>query len=50
MVGAGAGTAGAAFTGEKQIVLAPETRLRFTLSQSVSITEQRPQRPENSGQ
>jgi hypothetical protein len=49
-VGAGAGTAGAAFTGQKQLVLAPETPLRFTLSQSLSITEQRPQRPENSDQ
>jgi hypothetical protein len=49
-VGAGAGTAGAAFTGQKQLVLAPETPLRFTLSQSVSITQQRPPRPENSGQ
>jgi len=38
-VGAGAGTAGAAFTGKKQIVLGPETRLRFVLSQPVTITQ-----------
>ncbi|HLI30470.1 MAG TPA: hypothetical protein VKV79_05140 [Terriglobia bacterium] len=38
LVGAGAGTAGAAFTGKKQIVLGPETRLRFVLSQPVTIT------------
>ncbi|MGH9355232.1 MAG: hypothetical protein ACRD10_03800 [Terriglobia bacterium] len=38
LVGAGAGTAGAAFTGKKQIVLSPETRLRFSLSRSLTIT------------
>ncbi len=38
-VGAGAGTAGAAFTGKKQIVLGPETRVRFVLSQPVTITQ-----------
>ncbi len=36
--GAGAGTAGAAFTGKKQIVLGPETRLRFVLSQLLTLT------------
>ena len=38
LVGAGAGTAGAAFTGKKQIVLSPETRLKFSLSRSLTIT------------
>ncbi|MGH9439120.1 MAG: hypothetical protein ACRD22_14780 [Terriglobia bacterium] len=39
LVGGGAGTAGAAFTGKKQIVLQPETRLKFMLSQPVAITQ-----------
>lgn len=36
-VGAGAGTAGAAATGKKDIMLAPETRINFTLAQPVTI-------------
>jgi len=39
LVGAGAGTAGAAFTGTKQIVLGTESRVRFVLSQPVTITQ-----------
>ncbi len=37
-VGAGAGTAGAAITGKKEIVLAPETKLTFTLSAPVILS------------
>ncbi len=38
-VGAGAGTAGAAITGKKEIVLAPETKLTFTLSAPITLTK-----------
>lgn len=36
-VGAGAGTAGAAVTGKKDITFGSETRLRFTLSQALTM-------------
>jgi hypothetical protein len=37
-VGAGAGTGAAAYTGKKEIELAPESKLTFTLTQSVSFS------------
>ncbi len=40
LLGAGGGTAGSAFTGNKQILLPAETLLTFTLDHSVHITEQ----------
>ncbi len=39
LLGGGTGTAGAAFTGKKQIVLQPETRLKFVLSRSLTLTQ-----------
>lgn len=38
LVGAGGGTAGAAFTGNKQVVIPAETRLTFRLEQSVTVS------------
>ena len=38
VVGAGAGTGVAAVTGKKEIVLAPETKLTFKLSESATVT------------
>ena len=40
-VGAGAGTAAAAATGKKEIVLAPETALTFTLTAPVTLKTRR---------
>jgi hypothetical protein len=37
-VGAGAGTGVAAATGKKEIQLAPETRLTFTLSAPITLS------------
>jgi hypothetical protein len=37
-VGAGGGTGVAAYTGKKEIVLAPETKLEFKLSQAVTVS------------
>ena len=37
-VGAGGGTGVAAYTGKKEIELAPETKLTFKLTQSISFT------------
>lgn len=41
LVGGGAGTAGAALTGKKEIVLAPETKLSFTLSAPFTVQMQK---------
>lgn len=40
-VGAGAGTGAAAYTGKKEIVLAPETKLTFKLSAPATLTIKR---------
>jgi hypothetical protein len=39
LVGAGAGTAGAAMTGNKAIVIAAEQPVNFTLQSSISVTK-----------
>jgi hypothetical protein len=38
LVGAGAGTAAAAYTGNKDVVIAPETVIKFTLTAPLSVT------------
>jgi len=40
LAGGGAGTAGAAYTGKRDISLPAETRLHFKLSKPVSISQQ----------
>jgi outer membrane lipoprotein SlyB len=41
LIGGGAGTAGAGFTGNKQLVIASESIVEFELSQPLSITVER---------
>ncbi|MGH9450414.1 MAG: hypothetical protein ACRD11_07700 [Terriglobia bacterium] len=44
-VGAAGGTTGAAFTGQKQVVLGAEAPLRFVLAQPISVTRRAPAQP-----
>jgi hypothetical protein len=48
LAGGGAGTAGAGFTGKKDIVLPAETRLHFRLAQPLTVPPAPPATPGSS--